>query len=262
MRAKLAQIVADTRASLPELASRRRDLERAASEVIAPASFKQVLLGQTVSLIGEVKRRSPSAGTINANLDPARQASQYERGGARAISVLTNGPHFGGSSEDLRAVANQVAVPILRKDFVLEELQIVEARAIGASAVLLIVRILEPARLAALHAFAGSIGLDVLVEIHNRAELTVAFDAGADIIGVNSRDLDTFEIDVPGAWELLAELPSGLIAVAESGMQSEEDVIRAAKAGADAVLIGGALSGASDPEAAARALAGVRRAGR
>ena len=220
------------------------------------------MLGSDISLVAEVKRRSPSAGEIRADLNPPSQASQYARGGARAISVLTDGPHFGGSPEDLRAVSRAVKVPILRKDFIIEELQIVEARSLGASAVLLIVRILEPTRLKALHAFARSIGLDVLVETHTPAELDTALEAGAEIVGVNSRDLDTFAIDVEKAWAMVARVPAHVIAVAESGMATRADVERAAAAGADAVLIGSALSASTDPAGLAGSLSSVRRTGR
>ena len=262
MRANLAQIVADTRGTIPGLQQRRRELELAAAEVIAPTGFSMALLGSNVSLIAEVKRRSPSAGEIRSDLDPSLQASHYARGGARAISVLTDGPHFGGSAEDLRAVSRAVLVPTLRKDFILDELQILEARSLGASAVLLIVRILEPARLKALHAFARSIGLGTLVETHSAAELDAALAAGAEVVGVNSRDLDTFAIDVASAWALLGRVPREVIAVAESGMATRADVERAAAAGADAVLIGGALSASTDPAALAGSLSGVPRVGR
>ncbi len=262
MRASLAQIVADTRLTLPGLMSRRGEIERAAAEALDPVSFKAALRREQVSLIAEVKRRSPSMGEICSDLDPAGQALQYARGGARAISVLTDGPHFGGSSEDLRVVSSTVMLPILRKDFIVEELQIIEARALGASAILLIVRILPPARLKALLAFAGNNGMGALVETHTAAEIAVALDVGAEVIGINSRDLDNFTIDVPAAWALVARIPPDVVAVAESGMSVTADVERAAAAGADAVLIGGALSAAADPEHLAATLSGVRRVGR
>lgn len=262
MRASLARIVADTRLTLPGLMARRGAIERAASEVDDPVSFSGALRREHVSLIAEVKRRSPSLGEIRADLDPAAQASQYARGGARAISVLTDGPHFGGSSEDLRVVSSTVKLPILRKDFVVEALQITEARALGAAAILLIVRILPPEQLKALLAFSRSIGLGALVETHTATEVVMALDAGAEVIGINSRDLDRFTIDVPAAWALLARVPPGVVAVAESGMSVTADVERAAAAGADAVLIGGALSSAPDPERLAGTLSGVRRVGR
>ena len=180
--------------------------------------------------MAEVKRRSPSAGVIRDDLDPRERAALYARHGAAAISVLTDRPHFGGSVEDLRAAASRVDVPLLRKDFILDELQVIEARAAGAAAVLLIVRALAagaarcPPRVRSLR------GLEALVEVHTAAELDRALGAGAEIVGVNSRDLDTFRIDVAGAWELLARVPPDRVAVAESGMHAPADVERAAAA--------------------------------
>jgi indole-3-glycerol phosphate synthase len=215
-----------------------------------------------VALIAEVKRRSPSQGTIRAELDPVAHAAAYAAAGASAISVLTDGPFFGGSLEDLSAVADKVAIPLLRKDFILDELQIAESRAAGASAVLLIVRALSPERLRDLATAARDWDLGTLVEVHDEAELDVALDLGAPIIGVNSRNLDTFEIDVAAAWALLGRIPADRIAIAESGLASEADVRRAAEAGADGVLIGTALSRAADPSALARAVVAVPRRGR
>lgn len=262
MRATLARIMADAEGTLPELKSRRGELERAAAEVPVPPSFSIGLGGPNIGLIAEVKRRSPSQGNISTDLDPAAQASHYARGGATAISVLTNGPHFGGSPADLRAVAGQVKLPVLRKDFITDELQIIEARSLGAAAVLLIVRVLSLVRLRALMACARDLGLEALVEIHNAAELATALEAGSSLVGINSRDLDTFTLDVSAAWTLLRQVPAGVVAVAESGMADESDVRLAAAAGADAVLIGTALSAAADPAGMARRLSGVPRVGR
>ena len=170
--------------------------------------------------------------------------------------------NFGGSVADLRLAASKVTVPVLRKDFILDELQIVEARAAGAAAVLLIVRALAPGRLQSLLASSRAAGLDALVEVHTEAELTRALEAGAEIVGVNSRDLDTFRIDVASAWKLLATLSNEVVAVAESGMHARGDVDQAAAAGADAVLIGTALSAAADPAGLLRELAEVPRRGR
>jgi indole-3-glycerol phosphate synthase len=215
-----------------------------------------------VALIAEVKRRSPSQGEISADLDPAAHASAYSAAGASAISVLTDAPYFGGSLEDLRRVAERVTIPLLRKDFILEELQIAEARAAGASEVLLIVRALAPERLRALLRAAAHWKLATLVEVHDARELDVALETDAPVIGVNSRNLDTFAIDIAAAWPLLGRIPRDRIAIAESGMANEVDVERAAAAGADGVLIGTALSAAPDPSTLARAIAGVPRAGR
>ncbi len=262
MSATLDQILASTRAGLPALHARQRELERRALEAPAPPEFAAAFGGARVALVAEVKRRSPSAGTIRADLDPVERAECYVASGAAAISVLTDRAYFGGSIEDLAGVAARVPVPVLRKDFILDELQIVEARAAGAAAVLLIVRALAPARLRSLLRFSQDAGLEALVEVHTRAEVDAALDAGARILGVNSRDLDTFRIDVAAAWELLGLIPPDRIAVAESGMGLPADVERAAAAGADGVLIGTALSAAADPATLVSLLAAVRRRGR
>jgi indole-3-glycerol phosphate synthase len=258
----LAQILETTRAALPDLRARSAQLERAAAASPLPAPFQDAFGGAHLALVAEVKRRSPSAGVIRDDLDPAERAARYARHGASAVSVLTDGPYFGGSLEDLRAVARRVPIPVLRKDFILDETQILEARAGGASAVLLIVRALPPGRLRALLDFARGSGLDALVEVHTEAELDQALGAGAPIVGVNSRDLDTFRIDVAAAWRLLGRVPAGCIAIAESGMSTTGDVECAAAAGADAVLGGTALSAAADPALLVRELVGVRRHGR
>jgi indole-3-glycerol phosphate synthase len=255
----LDQIVASAEASLPGLRARRGELERLAAGAPAVPDFAAALRGERVALIAEVKRRSPSAGTISAGLDPAAHGALYAGAGASAISVLTEGPHFGGSIDDLVAVRGRVTVPLLRKDFILDELQLLEARAAGASAALLIVRILPPQRLAALIRFARDLGLATLIETHTRPEIDIALSAGGAIIGVNSRDLDSFALDPDKAWELLAALPSDRLAVAESAMHTLADVERAAGAGADAVLIGTALSSVADPAPLVRHFSSVRR---
>jgi indole-3-glycerol phosphate synthase len=258
----LDQILATTRASLPALYARREEIERLAVASTARAAFLGGWDRARIALIAEVKRRSPSQGTIRADLDPATHAAAYVAAGASAISVLTDGPYFGGSLDDLQAIAARVRAPLLRKDFILDELQVAEARAAGASAVLLIVRALSPARLADLARAARDWGLATLVEVHDAPELEIALTSDAPIIGVNSRNLDTFEIDVAEAWTMISRIPRDRIAVAESGMASEADVRRAADAGADAVLIGTALSGALDPSALVRAVTGIPRRGR
>ncbi len=244
----LEQILVSTRGRLPALHARRAAVEREAARAPSPASLGAALRKKDhVAVIAEVKRRSPSAGAIREDLDPAERAERYVRHGAAAVSVLTDEPFFGGSMDDLRAVVARVDVPVVRKDFILDELQILEARAAGAAAVLLIVRVLPPPRLAALLREAAACGLDALVEVHGVGEVAGALEAGATILGVNSRDLDTFRIDAAAAWEILRALPRDVVAVAESGMHSAADVEAAATAGADAVLIGTALSAAADP---------------
>jgi len=258
----LAQILETTRAGLAELRARGAQLERAAATAPVPPALSGVFGPRHVALVAEVKRRSPSAGVIRDDLDPIEQAACYATHGAAAVSVLTDGPFFGGSIADLEAVAHRVDLPVIRKDFILDETQILEARAAGASAVLLIVRALPAARFRALLEFTRATGFDALVEVHTGAELEDALQAGARIVGVNSRDLDTFRIDVEAAWRLLGKVPPDCIAIAESGMSTVADVERAAAAGADGVLVGTALSAVADPAAQVRALSGVMRRGR
>lgn len=258
----LDAILAATRSRLPELAARRRELEREAATLGPARDLVAGLRQSNVALIAEVKRRSPSLGALDEQLDPVALASAYQTGGAAAISVLTEGPNFGGSMVDLTRVADASSVPVLCKDFIVDEVQLLEARAAGASAALLIVRALTPAQLRHLIAFASSIGLATLVETHNAHEIVIALDAGAPVIGVNSRDLDTLVIDRAAAWGLIASVPGDRIAVAESGMATVADVVAAADAGADAVLIGSALVASGDPVGRARVLSEVVRRGR
>ena len=262
MAVTLEEILASTRRGLPALGQRRRALEREAADRPSPRSLRDALRTERVAVVAEVKRRSPSAGVIREDLEPGARAALYASHGAAAISVLTDGPHFGGSVDDLRAAASRVDVPVLRKDFILDELQIIEARAAGAAAVLLIVRALSQDRLAALLGTAHAAGLDALVEVHTAPELDRALEAGARVIGVNSRDLDTFRIDLMSAWAVLATVPPDAIAVAESGMHGRPDVERAAAAGADAALVGTALSAAADPATLLQELSVVPRRGR
>jgi indole-3-glycerol phosphate synthase len=258
-RTTLDQILAATRSKLESLRARRAALERGAAAAPAAPPFRAALWGPAVAVIAEVKRRSPSAGVIRADLDPVALAMAYDAGGAAAISVLTDEAHFGGTLADLAAVARAVGRPVLRKDFILDELQLLEARGAGASAVLLIVRALTPPRLQALSEGARALGLATLIEVHTEAELETALHAEPTAIGVNSRDLATFEIDQVGALRLVAHVPHDVPAVAESGITGRDDVLRAAAAGANAVLVGTALSRAADPAGAVRLLAGVAR---
>jgi indole-3-glycerol phosphate synthase len=255
----LRDILEATRERVRELTPRRAALARAAAVAPAAPPWGAAFAADAVGVIAEVKRRSPSAGPIAPALDPARLARDYARGGAAAISVLTDAPHFGGSLADLEAVRHAVALPVLRKDFLIDPLQLLEARAAGASAVLLIVRILDPAELRALSRLARDLGLARLVEIHSRAELDRAVELAPEAIGVNSRDLDTLRVARDASGPLLAEIPEGILAVAESGISSRADVTHLAASGADAVLVGTAVARAADPVAAVAALAGVPR---
>jgi indole-3-glycerol phosphate synthase len=247
MSVSLDEILSSTREGLASLHGRRATLERNLASAVPPPSFRSALRQSAVAVVAEVKRRSPSAGSIREDLEPAERAALYAAHGAAAVSVLTDGPYFGGSIEDLQAAVQRCPVPVLRKDFILDRLQIIEARAAGAAAVLLIVRALGR-ELRSMIGYAAEVGIDALIEVHSPRELGAALDAGATIIGVNSRDLDSFKVDTEAAWKIVSEVPADLIAVAESGMATREDVVRAAEAGADAVLIGTALSAAAAPE--------------
>jgi len=258
----LDAILMATRNRVAALRPRARDLERRAAASPPPRQFGRALVGSAVGVIAEVKRRSPSAGAIREDLDPVRHAQAYERGGAAAISVLTDEVHFGGSLEDLARVAQAVTVPVLCKDFILDELQLLEARAAGGSGVLLIVRALAPERLRALARAARDQDLGVLVEAHTERELEQALGAEPTALGVNSRDLATFTVDLARAERLLARVPPGVPAVAESGIETRADVARLARAGADLLLVGTSVSRTDDPAAAVGALVGVPRKGR
>ncbi len=258
-RATLSSILGVTRRSLDSLRSRRRELEAAAAAAPAVPSWRGAFAGSDVAVVAEVKRRSPSAGPIATDLDPGRHAGAYERGGARAISVLTEGPHFGGSLEDLAAVRHSVRLPVLRKDFIVDHAQVFESRAAGASAILLIARALGASELASLAAVARDVGLGLLVEVHRDEELDRALAVEPDTLGINSRDLETFMVDVGMVERLLREIPPGVMVVAESGLRSRADVERVASWGADGVLIGTALASAADPESAVRTLTGCAR---
>jgi indole-3-glycerol phosphate synthase len=233
---------------------------RARARDAAPARpFADALRGEQVRVIAEVKRASPSKGIIAVGLDAAAQAVAYVTGGAAAISVLTEPTRFGGSLDDLARVAAAVAVPAIRKDFLVHPAQLWEARASGASAALLIVRSLSPDELPALMAAAAEAGLATLVEVRDQRELERALLAGATVIGVNNRDLETLVIDPTTAPTLIPHIPVHAVAVAESGMRTIADVRPAADVGADAILVGSAISASPDPAADVRALAGVPR---
>lgn len=250
------------RARVRTLSGRRGELLAAARSAPVPPVWRAAFEGAAVGLIGEIKRRSPSEGTLADEVDAARQARGYAEGGAVAVSVLTEDAHFGGSLEDLRAVAATVRVPVLRKDFVLDPLQVYEARVAGASAVLLIVRVLEDGQLAELSEAATEVGLGTLVEVHTRGELERALAVRPAVIGVNSRDLGTFKVDLRAVREVLRAVPREVIAVAESGVAGRSDVERLAGWGADAVLVGTHLMRQPDPVRAVRELVGVARVGR
>ena len=218
-----------------------------------PVDFAGALRRPGIGVIAEVKRASPSAGPI-ADPDPGAQAERYEAGGATAVSVLTEARHFRGTIADLRLVRAHTALPVLRKDFIVHPSQVLEARANGADAVLLIVAALTDAEIRDLRETAEDLGMAALVEVHSAEEARRAVDVGAEIVGVNSRDLETLEVDLPAAAEVLAGEPGDRVRVLESGVATRADVRRAIAAGADAVLVGEALMRAGDPSAAIRKL--------
>jgi len=256
----LDAIVEVKRAEVAALVPGQAALRRRAESAAPVRSFAGALRGgPAVALIAEIKRRSPSAGAIRPELSVLEVAQAYERAGAAALSVLTDRDWFGGSLADLESARASVSLPVLRKDFVIHELQLWEARAAGADAVLLIVRILEDARLRALQALAGELGMSALVEVHDGAELERALAAGAELLGVNNRDLASFRTELAVVLGLAAGVPPGCVLVAESGIATPADVDRLAAAGVDAILVGESLMRSGDVAAAAAALAGRAR---
>lgn len=218
--------------------------------------FTEALVHPGISVIAEHKRRSPSAGAIREGASVDDVVCAYERAGAAALSVLTEGPHFGGSLDDLRAARAASTLPILRKDFVVDHYQLFESAVAGADAILLIVAALDARELARLHADALALDLDVLVEVHDAEELEVALELDADVIGINNRDLTDFSVDVQRTFELLSDIPAGKVVVSESGIGSRDQLDELERVGVDAVLVGEALMRADDMEAACRALTG------
>ena len=248
---ELERIVASTRA---EVERRRGPISLPPAVASATRPFAEALARPGLSLIVEHKRRSPSAGVIRADLSLEDVVGAYERGGAAAVSVLTEAPNFGGSLDDLRRAREITDLPILRKDFVVDPYQVDESIAIGADAILLIVAALEDDELHDLYARASQRGLSALVEVHDRRELERALECGASIIGVNNRDLRTLEVDTERTSQLAPEIPEGVITVAESGFKVPEQLVALRDAGVDAVLIGEALMRATDIEFATRAV--------
>lgn len=258
----LGTLVRAARPRIDQLRARQPQLERLAAERLPRAGLASALRRADVAVIAEVKRRSPSKGDLAPDLDAAVQALHFARGGAAAVSILTEPDHFGGRPGDIEAAAEQVSVPLIRKDFNVDPLQLLEAAAMGASGVLLIARAMPPADLRALVAEARRLGLEPLVEVRSERELDDAVAAEALVIGVNVRDLETLEMDPAVAARLIPRIPANCLAVWESGVRSVEDVERAAAAGADAVLVGSSLSASDEAEQAVRALTGIARMAR
>jgi len=255
----LARICAVKRQEIAALSEGTRcALERAASQQPPTRGFRRALAASpTVALIAEVKKASPSAGIIRADFDPIAIARAYQRAGATCISVLTDRPFFQGDPVFLSRIRGEVDLPLLRKDFILDPVQVTEARAIGADACLLIVACLEAPLLRELMSACRSLGMDALVEVHDEHEMEAAAEAGADLIGINNRDLHTFAVDLVTTERLAPLAPSGAVLVAESGIRTRDDVQRLKDCGVRAVLVGQTLMSVRDVEAAARCLVGV-----
>jgi indole-3-glycerol phosphate synthase len=234
-------------------------LHEQASNQPAARGFRAALRdADGLAVISEIKRRSPSKGALNADLDPADMAETYERGGASCLSVLTDVDHFGGSVADLQAARAACALPVLRKDFTVSLADVFDARIMGADCLLLIAAALAPEELVRMHRLAVDIGLDVLVEIHDEDELEVALAADATLIGVNQRDLVTFQVDHERAVRMASVIPDHVVKVAESGVRGPADAASLRAAGYHAVLVGESLVTAADPAAAIEALRHAR----
>jgi indole-3-glycerol phosphate synthase len=256
VRPRLEQLVQATYRSV-ERRKGERSLEDLKREIGAPREgrpFAEALSRPGTSLIAEYKRRSPSAGTIREGASVSEIVLAYERGGAAAISVLTEEEHFGGSLADLREARQACDMPLLRKDFTVDPYQLYEAKAEGADAVLLVVASLDDRDLVELHALAGDLDLDAVVEVSLPEELDRALELDADVIGVNNRDLADFSVDLQRTYDLLTDVPAGKTVVSESGIQDREQIEELEEGGVDAVLVGETLMRAEDPEAAVREL--------
>ena len=260
----LARIVEQKRASLTRLKPRQAELERRAAERLATRSgasnlnvvrdFRAALLAQPPSIIAEIKKASPSKGVFTEDFHPAAIARAYIEGGAAALSVLTDEEFFRGGLADLEAARAAVSVPVLRKDFTIHELHVVEAAAHGADAILLIAAILTVAEMRRFRELAESLHMAALVEVHDDDELGPALDSGASIVGVNNRNLHTFEVRLETSERLAGRIPAGAVKVSESGIHSKADVARLGAAGFSAFLVGEHLMKSGDPAAAIRAL--------
>jgi indole-3-glycerol phosphate synthase len=251
----LSRIVETKKAALPALRAKRAELERQTAQRAASRKFREALMSTSPAIIAEVKHASPSKGAFTASFDPASIARTYVSGGAAALSVLTDEQYFRGSLNDLEAARAAVHVPVLRKDFTLEEVHVLEAAAHGADAILLIAALLDATRMGRLRELAHHCGMDALVEVHDEAELQAALASGAEIVGINNRNLHTFEVSLQTTLKLADEIPSGILRVSESGIHSREDVaLLRDEAGVHAFLVGEHLMKSADPAAALKAL--------
>lgn len=251
----LARIVGHKREELARAQAPRADLERLAEERLPERrDFAAALYARQPAIIAEMKKASPSKGVLADEFDPAAIARRYEEGGAAALSVLTDEKYFQGSLADLAAARAAVTLPVLRKDFTIDEYHVAEAAAHGADAVLLIAAVLSPRRLRALREFSSRFHMASLVEVHDEEELETALDSGAEIVGVNNRNLRSFEVSLETSLRLAGRIPAGVLKVSESGIESAGHVRRLQAAGYDAFLVGEYLMKARDPAEALRAL--------
>jgi indole-3-glycerol phosphate synthase len=255
----IEQLIAAARAGVEERrsATSQEELESRLPGRGDDRPFSEALVRPGLSLIAEFKRRSPSAGEISSTATVAEQVAAYERGGAAALSVLTDELHFGGSLEDLRAARAACSLPILRKDFIVDPYQLFEAAVNGADAVLLIVRALDDDALREMYEGARGLDLDCLVEVHDEEELERALRLDVDVIGINNRNLEEGTVEVATTYELMPDVPAGKTVVAESGISTRAELEELDRVGVDAVLIGSALMSAEEPEALTRDLTGV-----
>ena len=258
MTVRLEQLISATREGVARRKSERplAELEREVAARGEGRPFREALAHPGTSLVAEYKRRSPSAGVIREGASVTEVLQAYERGGAAALSVLTEEDHFGGSLADLREARAATSLPILRKDFTVDPYQLYEARAAGADAVLLVVGSLDGDDLARLYEETRALDLDALVEIHSEEELEVALEIDADVIGINNRDLEDFTVDLGQTFDLLADVPAGKTVVSESGIVNREQIEELERVGVDAVLVGETLMRAANPEFATRELCG------
>ena len=250
----LARIVEHKRIELARDLPLRAELERRAAVRSDYRDFKRALTAHPPSVIGEIKKASPSKGVFTEHFDPASNARMYASGGAAALSVLTDREFFHGSLSDLEIARAAVSVPVLRKDFTLDELHVIEAAAHGADAILLIVALLEERSLRDLRELAARYRMAALVEVHDAYELETALASGAEIVGVNNRNLHTFDVSLETSLQLAAKIPAHVVKVSESGIHSRADVARLAGAGYQAFLVGEHLMKSADPSAALREL--------
>jgi indole-3-glycerol phosphate synthase len=250
----LARIVDHKRAELAQSQTCRGELERSAAGRAEFRDFRAALTAQQPAIIAEIKKASPSRGTFAGHFDPASIAQSYAGGGASALSVLTDREFFQGSLQDLEAARAAVKVPVLRKDFTIDEFHVIEAAAHGADAILLIAALLDESTMRHFRERAAHFGMAALVEVHDALELETALASGAEIVGVNNRNLHTFEVTLDTSLSLASKIPNGIVKVSESGIHSNQDIQRLAAAGYDAFLVGEHLMKSPDSAAALRAL--------